>query len=54
VLSNAGHCPPLIARSDGRLETIGSTGPVIGLLPAARWRSVEVPFRRGDTLLVTR
>jgi serine phosphatase RsbU (regulator of sigma subunit) len=51
VVANGGHCPLLIARKDGSIETIGSTGPVVGLLPTAQWRAVEVAFRRGDTLL---
>jgi serine phosphatase RsbU (regulator of sigma subunit) len=51
IVANGGHCPLLIARRDSSIETIGSTGPVVGILPSARWRSVEVPFRRGDTLL---
>jgi phosphoserine phosphatase RsbU/P len=51
VVTNAGHCPLLIARRDGSMETIGSTGPVVGILPSSHWRSIEVPFRRGDALL---
>lgn len=51
TVANGGHCPLLIARRDGSIETIGSTGPLVGLLSGARWRSVEVPFQRGDTLL---
>ncbi len=51
VVTNGGHCPLLIARRDGSIETVGSTGPVVGILPAAHWRSVDLPFRRGDALL---
>jgi len=51
IVTNAGHCPLLIARRDGTIEAIGSTGPVVGLLPNATWTSVDVPFGRGDTLL---
>lgn len=51
VVANGGHCPLLIARKAGRIETIESTGPVVGLLPAAVWRSLTIPFHRGDTLL---
>jgi serine phosphatase RsbU (regulator of sigma subunit) len=50
-IANGGHPPVLIARRDGTIETVGSTGPVIGLLPSPKWRSVELPFRHGDTLL---
>ena len=50
-VANAGHCPLLIARRDGSMSMIGSTGPVVGILPSSEWRSIEVPFGRGDTLL---
>src|ERR1051326_8546373 len=36
TIANAGHPPPLIARRDGSIEAIDSTGPVAGLLPASR------------------
>lgn len=51
VVTNAGHCPLLLGRRDGSIETIDSTGPVAGILPSPHWRSIEMPFRRGDTLL---
>lgn len=51
VVANGGHCPVLVASRNGSIETLGSTGPVVGLLPNAAWKSVEVPFGRGDTLL---
>ena len=51
VVANGGHCPLLIARKDGRIESIDPTGPVVGLLPSPAWRSLTIPFRRGDTLL---
>lgn len=51
VVVNGGHCPLLIARRDGSMESIESTGPVVGLLPNGRWTSVSLRFHRGDTLL---
>ncbi len=51
AVANAGHCPLLIARRDGSVSMIGSTGPVVGMLPSSEWRSIDVPFGRGDTLL---
>lgn len=51
VVVNGGHCPLLMARKDGRIESIESTGPVVGLLPSPVWRSITMPFHRGDTLL---
>lgn len=51
VIANGGHPPLFIARRDGSIDTIGSTGPVAGLLPNSTWRSIDLPFRRGETLL---
>lgn len=51
LVANGGHCPLLVARRDGSVDMIGSTGPVAGLLADSSWRSIEFPFRRGDTLL---
>src|SRR5438045_5585613 len=50
MLANAGHCPPLIRRWDGRVERIGSTGPVAGLLASSQWTSVITRLDRGDAL----
>lgn len=52
VIANAGHCPPLIARADGRIEQVGSTGPVVGILGTAQWSSIEIRLEPGDTLLL--
>ena len=52
TLANAGHCPPLIVRADGSVEEIGSTGPILGVLPGASWRSVSMHLGEGDTLVL--
>lgn len=49
---NAGHPPPLIARRNGSVQEIGSTGPVAGLLPQSSWRSVTLQLERGEPLLL--
>lgn len=36
TLVNAGHCPPMLVRADGRIEEIDSTGPVVGIMAASR------------------
>jgi serine phosphatase RsbU (regulator of sigma subunit) len=51
TIANAGHCPPLIVRAEGRVEELGSTGPVLGVLPRASWTSTAVDLRPGDTLV---
>jgi serine phosphatase RsbU (regulator of sigma subunit) len=51
VVVNGGHCALMIARRDGSVQSIDSTGPVVGLLPSPRWYSVRHRFDRGDALL---
>ena len=51
-LANAGHCPPLIVRRDGMIQSIASTGPVIGMLSEARWSSVTTRLEPGETLVL--
>ena len=52
VLTNAGHPPPLIRRHGGLVEEIGSTGPVLGLLPESRWCSTTRKLEKGESLLL--
>ncbi len=52
TVANAGHCPPLLMRADGTIEELASTGPIVGLLPNARWRSVTTHLDRGDALIL--
>ena len=49
---NAGHCPPLVVRADGTIESIGSTGPVVGLLTSPRWSATTRTLGRGDRLVL--
>jgi len=52
TIANAGHPSPLIARRDGTIEPIDSTGPVAGLLPTSRWCSVQRRLSRNESLLL--
>ena len=52
TLANGGHCPPLLLRADGGVEQIASTGPILGILPAARWSSVTTRLAHGDALVL--
>lgn len=52
TIANAGHPSPLIARRDGSIEPIDSTGPVAGLLPASKWCSTQRRLSRGESLLL--
>ena len=52
TVANGGHCPPLLIRANGTIEELGSTGPILGLLPRARWRSVTTILGDGDALVL--
>ncbi|MGZ4809674.1 MAG: PP2C family protein-serine/threonine phosphatase [Thermoanaerobaculia bacterium] len=51
VLANAGHCPPLLV-SGRKIESIGSTGPAIGILSRPAWSSTIRTVKAGDTLVL--
>jgi len=42
---------PLILRAAGGIEEIGSTGPILGVLPNPSWHSVSVQLAPGDTVV---
>jgi len=48
---NAGHCPGFVLRRDA-VERLDSSGPVLGLLPQARYGEVSVDFAPGDVLVL--
>jgi phosphoserine phosphatase RsbU/P len=50
--ANAGHNPPLLARLDGRLEVLRSSGTVLGVFPEAVYRSADLALQRGDRLVL--
>ena len=52
TMVNAGHPPPIIVRRDGTVEEIGSTGPVLGVLPNPQWQSVKLQLDEGDALVL--
>lgn len=49
---NAGHNPPLLRRLDQRLETLDSTGLLLGAFPLAPQEVDRVTLNPGDRLLV--
>ncbi len=52
TLVNAGHCPPMLVRADGRIEEIDSTGPVVGIMASSRWMSATFTLNAGDQLIL--
>lgn len=49
---NAGHNPPLVLRQDGSIESLGSTGVALGIVPDAAFEVGEARFDAGDRLLL--
>jgi serine phosphatase RsbU (regulator of sigma subunit) len=52
TIANGGHCPPLIIRNDGTIEEVASTGPLLGILRNASWRSHRTHLQPGETLVL--
>ena len=51
--SNAGHNPPYLLRAaSGEVEQLTVGGPVLGILPAARYESAMVRIEPGDVLVM--
>ena len=50
--TNAGHNPPLLIRPDGSFRRLDAGGPVIGILPAARYGQEIVALGRRDRLVL--
>ncbi len=49
---NAGHCPILIRRADGRINEISSSGFPLGMMPVAEYREDTTRLEPGDLLLL--
>jgi hypothetical protein len=50
---NAGHCAPMLLRQNGRgLERLREGGPVLGMLPNARYTAGTVKIEDGDKLII--
>ena len=49
---SAGHPPALLLRAGGELENLSEGGPVLGVVPAAKFDCGTVQLRGGDAVLV--
>jgi sigma-B regulation protein RsbU (phosphoserine phosphatase) len=52
---NAGHCPPLLARRNGskvEIVSLQAGGPVLGILPDARYEQARLEVSPGDVLVM--
>jgi serine phosphatase RsbU (regulator of sigma subunit) len=52
VAVNAGHCPILIRRSEGRMDEIPSSGFPLGMMPVATYTEHETRLNPGDLMLL--
>ncbi len=50
--TNAGHNPPFVLRADYSTHELEATGPPLGLLPGALYRSGEIVLEPGDLLVL--
>lgn len=51
--TNAGHNPPYLVRAaNGEVEQLTVGGPVLGILPAARYQSGTLRMEPGDVLVM--
>jgi sigma-B regulation protein RsbU (phosphoserine phosphatase) len=53
VYENAGHCPGLLLRENGEMESLGGGGAVLGALPDWAYHDYNVQLRTGDKLLLS-
>ncbi|MFF8103191.1 PP2C family protein-serine/threonine phosphatase [Streptomyces sp. NPDC016640] len=51
-LTSAGHLPPLVVRTDGRVEEVDTHGTLVGALPAVTVRTAETVLAPGETCLL--
>jgi phosphoserine phosphatase RsbU/P len=49
---NAGHNPPVLVRSDGRVEYLQGGGPVLGILPLTLYCQDQARLEPGDVLAI--
>ena len=48
---NAGHCPPILLRADGRTDLLEKGGPLLGAIEGAEFELGEMILEPGDTLV---
>jgi len=50
-LTNAGHCPIAVVRGDASVQLVPPRGPILGLLPAAKWGLETLQLATGDAVV---
>jgi PAS domain S-box-containing protein len=51
-VASGGHPLPFVLRGDGRVERLGSSGTLIGIVPEVELRDTEARLQPGDTLVL--
>jgi len=49
---NAAHCPPLLVRASGELESLETTGMPVGLIDPAEYELAEAKLGPGDKVVI--
>jgi serine phosphatase RsbU (regulator of sigma subunit) len=49
---NAGHCPPLIVRQAGGIESLAATAMPVGLIESAEFEVSEIALASGDKIVI--
>jgi serine phosphatase RsbU (regulator of sigma subunit) len=52
AFANAGHNPPIIVRASGEIELLEGGGPVLGILPIAKYAEQQARLGKGDLLVI--
>ena len=50
IYANAGHNPPFLLDSRGRVRTLDGTGMCLGMFPSMKYETATAPFPHGDLL----
>jgi len=51
-LACGGHPRPLLLRPDGTVQAVGAVGPLLGVVPDARFHSEQVELEQDDVLVL--
>lgn len=49
---NCGNEPPVVLRASGNVALLGSTGPVVGILPEARYVVKDIVMEKSDLIVI--
>ncbi len=50
-VANGGHCPVAVLHREGKVDLLPPNGPLLGLIPGARWDTTAGELRAGDVVV---